>query len=761
MADTGAPLSLTLLEVGQASKETVVNQAFQTINDAAAGGAAFTEAVQDAVGVMVDSSLVYTDATPLLSRAALTGDVTASQGGNVLTIGTAKVLYAMIQNVTDARLLGRSAGSDGPPQELTVGTGLSLSGGALTCTVSGGISDTLNRPNTGLSVLDTDASHALALVPGSNLTANRSLTLTTGDADRVVTLTGNATLNQDVSTAGSPTFAGLTLTGASGNTLVVDTTTLVVDATNHRVGIGTATPAARFTLQAPTAVAGTGTLVSTSTTVTGTGTAFLSDVAVGDLLTASGQAVYVVAIAGDTSLTTDVAFSPVLAGVSFTIQKPTAEVRDASGTLVQRWLPNGDVHLGLISATTPPQNAVIALTGLETIAGQSRKGFLFNRRATATAGATAAGLTGFQSAVNVDATNTQDWTSTLALVGAFFNTGIVSGASGTITGAVGISTAASNQSATATLTTSTALRVVNPTATGTITNAVGVAIEIGTAAHGTNNTALLLGTLTPPSGNYALYSSSTYASYLAGNLGLGTTSFGSSAAKVLALGPATAPSTSPTDVVQLYEGDRGGTAGKGSLLLRTEDGTVHCLGDRVGIGTTSPGALLDVGVAGSLAGVMRLEGATSGYVAQQVASAAGSWSFTWPNGAGSNGQMLVTDGSGVGSWVAPRNVATLTDAATVTLNIADARPYIGTLASLSQTTTFANPTGSPTDGQYIEVRIISSSAQSVSFGTKFKGSAGLALPTTTTGSNLRDRWAFEYVSSTDTYDLLASSTGVG
>lgn len=73
-------------------------------------------------------------------------------------------------------------------------------------------------PNTALKVFDTDASHTLALVPGSNLTANRTLTLTTGDADRTITLSGNPTLadwfDQAVKAASSPTFVGLTLSGA-------------------------------------------------------------------------------------------------------------------------------------------------------------------------------------------------------------------------------------------------------------------------------------------------------------------------------------------------------------------------------------------------------------------------------------------------------------------------------------------------------------------------------------------------------------------
>jgi hypothetical protein len=51
------------------------------------------EQAQDAVGAMVDGSLTYVDATPLLQRAALTGDVTAAAGSNVTTsIGAAMFL---------------------------------------------------------------------------------------------------------------------------------------------------------------------------------------------------------------------------------------------------------------------------------------------------------------------------------------------------------------------------------------------------------------------------------------------------------------------------------------------------------------------------------------------------------------------------------------------------------------------------------------------------------------------------------------------
>ena len=47
----------------------------------------------------------------------------------------------------------------------------------------------LTVPNTGLHLLDTNASHDLILKPGSDLTADKTLTLTTGDTDVILNLT--------------------------------------------------------------------------------------------------------------------------------------------------------------------------------------------------------------------------------------------------------------------------------------------------------------------------------------------------------------------------------------------------------------------------------------------------------------------------------------------------------------------------------------------------------------------------------------------
>lgn len=70
--------------------------------------------------------------------------------------------------------------------------------------------------SSGIKIQDTGADHTLGLIVGTNFSANRTLTITPGDADRSITLGGN------VSTAGA-----LTISGAFGTTLMVTNTTSV------------------------------------------------------------------------------------------------------------------------------------------------------------------------------------------------------------------------------------------------------------------------------------------------------------------------------------------------------------------------------------------------------------------------------------------------------------------------------------------------------------------------------------------------------
>ena len=79
--------------------------------------------------------------------------------------------------------------------------------------------------NAGLYLADTDASHDLIFKAGSDLTADRILTFTTGDAARTITLSGNPTLadwfDQAVKAASSPTFANLTITNATDHGILL------------------------------------------------------------------------------------------------------------------------------------------------------------------------------------------------------------------------------------------------------------------------------------------------------------------------------------------------------------------------------------------------------------------------------------------------------------------------------------------------------------------------------------------------------------
>ena len=52
-------------------------------------------------------------------------------------------------------------------------------------------------PSSSLRLLDTDSTHSLLLNNGSNLTANRTFTLITGDANRTLTITSDVTLSGD------------------------------------------------------------------------------------------------------------------------------------------------------------------------------------------------------------------------------------------------------------------------------------------------------------------------------------------------------------------------------------------------------------------------------------------------------------------------------------------------------------------------------------------------------------------------------------
>lgn len=81
----------------------------------------------------------------------------------------------------------------------------------------------VNFSNTGLRIFDTDGSNLLTITVNSDLTANRTLTIVTGDASRTITLNGDVTLNdwfdQAVKQASNVTFASAILSNLTASRL--------------------------------------------------------------------------------------------------------------------------------------------------------------------------------------------------------------------------------------------------------------------------------------------------------------------------------------------------------------------------------------------------------------------------------------------------------------------------------------------------------------------------------------------------------------
>ena len=142
-----------------------------------------------AANAVTDAKLRQSAGLSVVGRSANTtgnvADITAVTDGHVLrlsgtsigfgTVATAgiaddAVTFAKIQNITDNRLLGRSAGTDGDMQHITVSSPLTLSSGVLDFdeTVAlGNVARTTVRKNTGA---DVGSRRRLNFIEGTNIT---------------------------------------------------------------------------------------------------------------------------------------------------------------------------------------------------------------------------------------------------------------------------------------------------------------------------------------------------------------------------------------------------------------------------------------------------------------------------------------------------------------------------------------------------------------------------------------------------------------
>lgn len=134
--------------------------------------------------------------------------VVAIEGVNILTTATGQPLDATLSALaaynTNGLLTQTAADTfagrtiTGTAGQITVADGNGVAGNpVLSLPADVLIPTVLTVPNTGLHLLDTNASHDLIIIPGSNITADRNFTITTGDANRVLSLSADFTLPAD------------------------------------------------------------------------------------------------------------------------------------------------------------------------------------------------------------------------------------------------------------------------------------------------------------------------------------------------------------------------------------------------------------------------------------------------------------------------------------------------------------------------------------------------------------------------------------
>ncbi len=161
--------------------------------------------------------------------------------------------------------------------------------------------------------------------PGGTLAAFTYLS-SDNFSTKELSVSSNATITNNLTVSGTiagsvtgtinPSFTAGSIPFQGTSALTQDNANFFFNDTKNTLGVGTATPTAKLSIVG-SSNSGTGTITSSSgTTVTGTSTLFTTELTVGDEITVNGQSRIVATIVSDTSLTTTVAFNPVISGTA-------------------------------------------------------------------------------------------------------------------------------------------------------------------------------------------------------------------------------------------------------------------------------------------------------------------------------------------------------------------------------------------------------------------------------------------------------------
>ena len=221
-----------------------------TASDARTNLGLGTIATQSSSNVSITGGSV-TGITDLAVADGGTGSSTASGARTNLGLGTIATQDASNVTVTGGSVTGITdlAVADG-------GTGASTAANARTnlgAAASGANTDitSVYLNQAGLKLKDSNASHGLIISPISDLLADRTLSIATGDSDRTLTLTGNATVSGS-NTGDQNTFTTIAVAGQSSisadsasDTLTVaagSNITITTDATTDTLTINSSVP---------------------------------------------------------------------------------------------------------------------------------------------------------------------------------------------------------------------------------------------------------------------------------------------------------------------------------------------------------------------------------------------------------------------------------------------------------------------------------------------------------------------------------------